>query len=406
MANTDIQITSKHRVTRIELPNSNVSGGIGGTLKLEGFKNLRILKDENSNAIADIEGWPSSYTFGDDLWWLNTFRFTGSTDGQGNATVLGNAKLGAVTNDGNKYIANWPPYIIDFTIHSNDSKITGEMDQTFPNGFRYLTIIGNNNEITGNFPNSLPSSFDTVQIRGNKLNFSGNNFLPATINYGMYNFIVTNESNNQLSSHESALPNNLDGSIKLRRFNVMNCKLKGALPTQNQGAASQNDERITPSMQDFKIGGKANNGQYHSGLNNNQKFPNFKHCRSLNKLNIINLKAGANGPKITSCTTTVFENCRFFTNATLKLDYNAFTANTVNQILKAVDNADTVTVSTGRTLSLKGNYPPFGMTATKTKAEIEAGETTGNDALDSLILKNWNVLYNTSGQNANFNWPT
>ena len=216
----------------------------------------------------------------------------------------------------------------------------------------------------------------------------------------MYNFIVTNESNNQLSSHESALPNNLDGSIKLRRFNVMNCKLKGALPTQGT------DERITPSMQDFKIGGKANNGQYHSGLNNSQKFPNFKDCRNLNKLNIINLKAGANGPKITSCTTTVFENCVFGTNTTLKLDYNAFTANTVNQILKAVDNADTFLASTGRTLSLKGNYPPFGMTATKTKAEIEAGQTTGNDALDSLITKDWNVLYNTSGQNSNFNWPT
>jgi hypothetical protein len=118
-----------------------------------------------------------------------------------------------------------------------------------------------------------------------------------------------------------------------------------------------------------------------------------------------NLKSSTTS-RITSCASTVFTNCAFSTDANINLGYNAFSAFVTNAVLVALNAANTNAATSGRVINLQGNRPPTGMTATKTKTQITAGQSTGNTSLDGLITKDWSITYNTTGNQAIFNWPS
>jgi hypothetical protein len=73
------------------------------------------------------------------------------------------------------------------------------------------------------------------------------------------------------------------------------------------------------------------------------------------------------------------------------------TSAVVNDILVAIDSANATSTVSGRVIDLRGNAKPTGLTSAATGA--------GNAAMTSLLAKNWSFLYNTTGQNNNFNWP-
>ncbi len=234
MAN--VSITNKDTISTLSLPSASVT--LGGTLKMTGFSNLRILKDLNSNAIRNVEGYPSSCPL------LTNFEMLQSDGSKGNAKL-----------SGDKYIKNFPDSLVSFKVNSDSALIGGTMDTSYPSSLRHFVLVGNNTNITGPVPNTLSSNVDTINISGKLHNFSGSNFIPSTIPSGVFNYIVTDNGNN-VGTHTSALPTNLDSnSNNLNRFNVLGCKLTGDLPTS-----------IGSAMKTFKIGGRSNDGQYHSGI--------------------------------------------------------------------------------------------------------------------------------------------
>lgn len=371
MAN--VAITNKSTISTLSLPNASVP--LGGSLKMTGFSNIRIIKDMNSNAIRDVEGYPFSL--------LTNFEMIQSDGSKGNAKL-----------SGNKYINSFPSSLVSFKVYSDATNITGTMDTSYPTSLRHFVLVGFNNAITGPVPNTLSSNVDTINISGKFHNFSGSNFIPSTIPSGVFNYIVTDSGNN-VGTHTSALPTNLNSnSNNLNRFNVMGCKLTGDLPTS-----------IGSAMKTFKIGGRSNDGQYHSGLTAGQAFPSFSACTGLNTLTMANLKSSTTS-RITSCASTVFTNCAFTTDANVNLSFNAFSSAVTNSVLAALDAANTTTSTSGRVINLQGNRPPTGMTATKTKTQIAAGQSTGNTSLDSLITKDWTIQYFTDANQAIYNWPS
>ena len=232
MAN--VAITNKDTISTLSLPSASVP--LGGTLKMTGFSNIRIIKDLNSNAIRDVEGYPFSL--------LTNFEMLQSDGSKGNAKL-----------SGNKYINNFPSSLVSFKVNSDSATIGGTMDTAYPSSLRHFVLVGYNTSITGPVPTTLSSNVDTINISGKLHNFSGSNFIPSTIPSGVFNYIVTDNGNN-VGTHTSALPINLDSnSNNLNRFNVLGCKLTGDLPTS-----------IGSAMKIFKIGGRANDGQYHSGI--------------------------------------------------------------------------------------------------------------------------------------------
>lgn len=370
MAN--VSITNKNTISTLSLPNASVP--LGGSLKMTGFSNIRIIKDMNSNAIRDVEGYPFPL--------LTNFEMINAS-----YATIGNAKLA-----GNKYIGSLPSSLVSFKVHSNDTTISGSIDTTFPNSLKHFVLIGNSNTVTGSVPTTLSANVDTVQIRGNGNAFSGSGFLPTTIPSGVFNYIVANEGGN-MGTHTSALPTNLNSNSNLlNRFNAIGCKLTGDLPTS-----------IGSAMTQFKIGGRSNDGQYHNGLTGSQAFPSFSACTGLKNLTMTNLKSSTTS-RISSCASTVFANCAFSTDANINLGYNAFSTFVMNDVLVALNAASAI--GSGRVINLQGNRPPWGMTATKTKTQITAGQSTGNTSLDGLITKDWSITYNTTGNQAIYNWPS
>ena len=125
MAN--VSITNKSTISTLSLPNASVP--LGGSLKMTGFSNIRIIKDMNSNAIRDVEGYPFPL--------LTNFEMYNAS-----YATIGNAKLA-----GNKYIGNLPSSLVSFKVHSNDTTISGSVDTTFPNSLRHFVLIGNSNTV-------------------------------------------------------------------------------------------------------------------------------------------------------------------------------------------------------------------------------------------------------------------
>jgi hypothetical protein len=286
------------------------------------------------------------------------------------------------------FFSSLPSLLEKLELSSNDDKFTGSLP-ALPSTLTIIEIIGNGNKFEGAGPFAgvaTSSLCPIVRVTGSSLRWSGSAFFPTSLHNNLKHYSVANEADSSVVTHTSALPSNLDTATNLITFNGINCKLTGTLPTS-----------IASNVQVFKIGGRASIGTYNNGVTTNQAFPSFSACNSLKTLTISNIKGGPTAPRITSCASTAFTGCLFTSGTKIILSYNAMTSAVVNDILVAIDSANATSTVSGRVIDLRGNAKPTGLTSAATGA--------GNAAMTSLLAKNWSFLFNTTGQNNNFNWP-